>query len=358
MHTFLYESYEKHESMNPKVILDSGAYTAHKKGIVINIDEYASFVKKHSSEFAGCFNLDSIGNAKVSYENWIHLKEKGADTIPVYHIGTDEKYLVKYLEQTDYIGLGAIANLDTTQRMLSLSRIWENYLIDEQGYPKVKVHGLGLTAIPIMMRYPWYSVDSFTPVISAVWGSVLLPWFDSKGVPHFFNLFICRISDQGNHKGGLANSYPSLPVSTREKYSKMFEQYGFKLGEIAYQEKRPRRGKKDEIERKPKPMFDLIRPSDPEIKTLANSWEERMRWNLTIWSILRERLPRYPRKFHHNEPSYEERIREGDKTIMYMGVSTTTHMEIFSMIEPKLDILISYAYLTDSIHKMIKTYTR
>lgn len=344
--------------MKPKVILDSGAYTAHKKGIKIDIDEYAAYVIKNADAYFNYFNLDSIGNDEISYRNWKYLRKKGANTIPVYHIGTDEKYLVKYLEETDYIALGAIANLDTTQRMLSLSRIWEQYLIDKDGLPKVKVHGLGLTAIPIMMRYPWYSVDSFTPVISAVWGSVLLPKLDSEDNPHYFGMFICKISDQGNHKGGMANSFPSLPTRTKRIYYQMFEEYGFILGEIAYQEKRPRRGKKDEIDRKPKPIFDLIRPSDPDIKTLANSWEERMRWNLVMWSKLRERLPKYPREFQHNEPTYKERVTSSEKTLMFMGVSTTTHLDIFGKVEPKLDILISYAYLSDPISKMIKRYVR
>lgn len=341
----------------PKVILDSGAYTAFKKGIKIDIDKYAEFVVEHGHEFAGCFNLDSIGDAKTSYTNWKYLKDAGANTIPVYHVGTQEVWLQKYLKQTDYIGLGAIANMDTQQRLLGLGNIWKKYLIDSKGMPTVKMHGLGLTAIPIMLRYPWFSVDSFTPVISAVWGSILLPKIVDEGL-QYLGLGICKVSDQGEHKKGMANSFPNLPILWQKQYISLFEKYGFILGEIANQEKRARRGKKEYHANKIKPFLEIIKPSNPDIKTLANSWEERMHWNLVMWSHLRDRLPIYPRPFEDNEPKYQEEINTHTKTIMYMGVSTTTHLQIFEKVTPKLDILISYAYLSDNINKAIKHYIR
>jgi hypothetical protein len=343
----------------PKVLLDSGAYTAHKKKITIDIDKYAQFVVEEGHKFAGCFNLDSIGNAKTSYLNWKYLKDAGAETIPVYHVGTPEIWIQKYLKQTDYIGLGAIANLDTQQRLYGLGNIWKKYLIDEKGFPKFRVHGLGLTAIPIMLRYPWYSLDSFTPVISAVWGSVLLPDIRT-GDPRYLGLKICKISDQGEHKKGMANSFPNLPKSWQRVYNELFEKHGFLLGDIAYQEKRARRGKKEEHEKKLKPMDGMVKivPSNPDVKTLANSWEVRMHFNLVMWNHLRERLPIYPRPFEGNEPTYKEEVNTHTKTIMFMGVSTTTHLQIFEKVRPKLDILISYAYLNESISESINNYVK
>jgi hypothetical protein len=359
----------------PQVMLDSGAYTAHRKGKDIDIEKYASFIEENNSDFVSCFNLDSIGTgrdesrakdegeittAEQSYRNWKYLQSKGLKTIPIYHLGTDEKWLKKYLDETDYIGLGAIANLDTSQRLLGLSNIWKKYLVDSTGIPTVKVHGLGLTAIDLMLRYPWYSVDSFTPVISAVWGSVLLPKLDNEGIPYFFNMRINKISDQGDHRLGMENSYLNIPRRNRAFYEKMFTQYGFQVGMIEYQERKDRRGKKGEQERKPPklPGFRLVFPSDPNIKTLANSWEERMRWNLVMWNFLKERLPVYPRPFIDSESVWNEEVHDGPKSKMFMGVSTMTHLDIFSMVSPKLDILISYAYMTPAIHEHIKKYVK
>jgi len=341
--------------MKPRVLLDSGAFTAQKKKKTIDIDKYAKYVIKHGDEYAGCFNLDAIGQGKdeqiakskqdarpdeliittaeQSYLNWEYLRKKGANTIPVYHIGTDEKWLRKYLDQTDYIGLGAIANLDTNQRLVGLDVLWKKYFLDKKGVPKVKVHGLGLTAIPIMLRYPWYSVDSFTPVISAVWGSVLLPRYKDKF--QYLDLNIYRISDQADHGQGITGSFATLPRILQKRYIRLFERNGFELGEIAYQKQNPRRGKREKP--KQEPMFDIIKPPSKN-KTLANHWEERMRWNLTLWNKLRTHMT--------------------NDVIMYMGVSTTTHLKIYNMVKPKLDILISYAYLSESIDQMRREYVK
>lgn len=357
--------------MKPEVILDSGAYTAHRKGKDINIQDYIRFLQAYGKEFTASFNLDSISTgrgegkakregaitpAEKSYNNWKLLKEIGIETIPIYHLGTDEKWLKAYLEETDYIGIGAIANLDTTQRLMGLSRIWKQYLTTKDGLPKVRVHGLGLTAIDIMVRYPWYSVDSFTPVISAVWGNILLPRIDHKKEPHYFDMRIIKASDQGMHMINIENSYLAVPKINRDIYSEMIKELDFELGDIAWQEKKDRRGKKGEQARKPEPIWDLIKPSDPNIKTIANSWEVRMKWNLIMWNRLKKRLPAYPRPFVDEEDYWPEKRNRDSKTKNNMGVSTLTHLSLFSEVKPKHDILISYAYMTDAIHEAVKTY--
>jgi len=341
----------------PRVLLDSGAYTASRKGKVIDREKYAEYLKANSDNFTGCINLDVIGDGEKSYENWKWFRSQGIDLIPVYHAATPEKFLRKYLAHTDYIALGAIANLATKQRRDAFHDLWIRYFLDPKGMPRVKVHGLGLTAIPIMFRYPWYSVDSFTPVISAVWGSVLLPLIRDNEF-RYLEMSIYRISDQAVHTKGITSSFPNLPTILKKRYTELFEKNGFKLGEIRNQVIRPRRGKKNEVDLKPEPLFSMAEePENPDERTLANHWEERMRWNLTMWTKLQERTPVFPRKFDEPFPT-EEPIIKGPKTIMYMGVSTTTHLEIFGKVTPKLDILISYAYLNDPISLMIKKYLK
>ncbi len=347
----------------PKVLLDSGAYTAFKKGDKakpIVLEQYAQYVVEHGHEYAGCFNLDSIGDAKQSYLNWIKLRDMGAQTIPVYHLGTPEKYLKMYLKQTGYIGLGAIANMDTEQRLRGLSGIWKRYLVDHNNMPIYHIHGLGLTAIKIMLRYPWYSVDSFTPVISAVWGSILLPKTQNYDIEttSYLGLGIYKVSSQGNHKVGTENSFLGLPRKHKDFYQYLFEKFGFKLGEIEYQKKTARRGKKKEFAKKIKPMLEIIHNSDPNIATLANSWEERMRFNLVMWTELRKRLPIYPRPFEDKESTFKEYVNNLPKTLMFMGVSTATHLRVFNSVLPKLDILVSYYYLSKKIDEGIKNYVK
>lgn len=322
---------------NPTVILDSGAYTAYNKGMVIDIDEYASFIKKNQSIFVNYFNLDVINDSKRSYWNWQYLRSCGIETIPVYHMITgEEHYLKKYLKQTDYIALGAIANLKTEQRRIGLSRIWNTYLLDEQGNPKIKVHGLGLTDTELMTSYPWYSVDSFTPAISAIWGAVLLPEITFNGQFNYNKFFVCRISSQARHSLGITGAFLNLPLSLRNRYIELIKENGFDLGDILYQEKKPRRGQSRQ-ELTQTMLFNLVHPLTSEKRTLANHWEERMRWNLTMWVKLQQLMP---------------------QMIMYMGASTVTHFRIYGEVKPYLNVLISYAYMSEKIQEQIKKYIR
>ena len=63
-----------------------------------------------------------------------------------------------------------------------LDRIWGDHLTNSDGTPKIKVHGFGLTAIPLMERYPWYSVDSSSWVQVSSNGSIMLPNRKTVGV--------------------------------------------------------------------------------------------------------------------------------------------------------------------------------
>ena len=316
-----------------KVILDSGAYTAHKKGINISIDEYAEYVKNHNNEYnGGAFNLDVIGDAKASYENWKYLINKGVNVIPVYHIGTPEKYLKYYLKETDYIGLGAIADLSTSKRIPSLDRIWNEYFLTSKGITKVKVHGLGITAFDLMKRYPWYSVDSMTPVMAAAFGGLFLPKY-TNGVFRYDLIFSCKISDQAKYTIGTTTHFPNLPVFLQEKYIELFEQNGFKLGDLYYKRKKLKEGEKVKPTLFPNMVKEVISGTE---KTLANDWEERMVWNLFVWNEIK--------KQHLN------------KMILYLGCSTARHARIFSKFEPRHDVLVSYAYINDTYYKDIMKY--
>jgi hypothetical protein len=219
-----------------------------------------------------------------------------------------------------------------------LSELWDTYILDPKTKePRVKTHGLGLTNVSIMTQYPWYSVDSFTPVISAVWGSVLLPGITTEGKFDYLKMAIYRISDQADAKAGAIRNYLAIPTRNKVLYEALIERLGFDLGDITYQERRPRRGRKDKSTTLPPKLFDLTQPSDTSVKTLANHWEERMRWNLTMWTRLQRKIP---------------------TIITYMGVSTTTHLTIFELVKPKIDILISYAYLSDNIWEAINNYIK
>ena len=156
------------------LFLDSGAYSAFTKSLEINIDQYITFIKKHKQFITQYAGLDVIGNAKETLKNQQYMESKGLNPIPCFHCKEDYKYLEYYSQNYDYIALGGVAQLKGSKRALKnwLDDIWNKYLVNNNGTAKIKVHGFGITSVEIMRRYPWYSVDSTSWVLTSRFGSV------------------------------------------------------------------------------------------------------------------------------------------------------------------------------------------
>lgn len=260
-----------------EVLLDSGAYTISKMknsdGSKLNIDGYLEYVESNLDLISSYFNFDVIGNGKASYENWLYLRKKGIDPIPVYHVGTDSKFLEMYLKQTDYVAIGAIANMSTKQRIYGLDYVWKNYLKDLN----VKVHGLGLTSIGIVRRYPWYSVDSSTVIQHSMFGKILLPKvriLDNGDLDFDYRfIFPYDVSVKRIHFRTNSKSYFSLSESVKKKYDELINELGFKIGE----------GSPRSSDSKYEALVDLTVENDEERDSLNSSFYERYRFNLLIW---------------------------------------------------------------------------
>ena len=94
-----------------KLFVDSGAFEVFSQGTEINLEEYCDRLLENPwiETYA---NLDEINydepedGAVASYRNFQHMRSRGLDPIPVYHIGENISWLRKYLGGgCDYIGL-------------------------------------------------------------------------------------------------------------------------------------------------------------------------------------------------------------------------------------------------------------
>jgi len=193
--------------MKVPFMLDSGAYTVFRQGKTIDIDEYIKFIKDNILALPQIVyvNLDVIGDGEASYKNWVYMRKKGLKPLPVFHAGSDVAILKKYLKKTDYIGLGALANMTCTKRLMYLDRIWGQYLVDKKKMPICKVHGFGISGFDVMKKYPWYSTDSTSWFQSAVYGKILLPkrikgkWHFGKSPKILYVTQGKRIKEKGLH---------------------------------------------------------------------------------------------------------------------------------------------------------------
>lgn len=159
-----------------KFFLDSGAFSAFNSGIEINLDQYAAFLHGYKDIICVASSLDDTSkNEQRSWDNQRALESLGCKVQPVFHAREDERWLVKYLDAGyDYIFLGGMVPEQTSWLQVWLDRLWTKYLTKADGTARVKVHGFGLTTRSLMFRYPWYSVDSTSWIMTAANGSVNL----------------------------------------------------------------------------------------------------------------------------------------------------------------------------------------
>ena len=171
-----------------KVFLDSGAFSAYTQGVEIDLPGYVDYIKRnmdivHTEDGVICASvLDGIGDPLKTWQNQQHMESLGVSPLPCFHYGEDERYLQWYVKNYPYITLGGMVPISKPQLYHWLDRIWEEYLVDSTGHAKIKVHGFGLTTIDLMMRYPWYSVDSSSAIQIGNMGNILIPGYGTLAV--------------------------------------------------------------------------------------------------------------------------------------------------------------------------------
>lgn len=159
-----------------KVFLDSGAYSAFTKGAVIDIDKYIAFIKKHSDIITAYSNLDVIRDSKATWQNQIIMEKAGLNPLPVFHFGEDIKWLKRYLNKGkyDYMALGGMIGHKSPLLDRWLNDLFTNYFTDD-----MKIHGFGVNGysrprMKILLKYPWYSIDSTDWKRKAIMGKVFI----------------------------------------------------------------------------------------------------------------------------------------------------------------------------------------
>jgi hypothetical protein len=164
-----------------KVFLDSGAFSAHTLGVTIDLPTYCEYIKRNldiwrvEDGVVMASVLDGIGDPLQTYRNQLHMEYLGAKPLPCFHVGEDERYLEWYVANYDYITLGGMVGRSSAQLSTWLDRMWDKYLVDGSGRPRLKVHAFGITAVPIMEKYPWWSVDSSSWIQTAAFGGIITP---------------------------------------------------------------------------------------------------------------------------------------------------------------------------------------
>lgn len=168
----LFDSYSK--------IVDSGAFSVWNSGRAMDRSEILSYYKYINEHIKNVYfiNLDVIpgerGRKPTKNEaekacadglkNYYYFKKNGINTMPVFHEGDNFDYLEIFKKETDYIAISPANDSSRQRRIKWLDRVYLNLKAE------YKTHGLAATAVPLLERYPFYSVDSINWKTAVLYG--------------------------------------------------------------------------------------------------------------------------------------------------------------------------------------------
>jgi hypothetical protein len=211
-----------------KVFIDSGAFSAHTLGVSIDLPTYCRYLQQNEDIVLKddgvlvASVLDGIGDALKTYQNQLEMERHGVRPLPCFHVGEDERYLEWYMANYEYITLGGMVAASGKQVAIWLERIWDKYLTDGSGRPRLKVHGFGLTSVPLMEAFPWYSCDSSSWIQAASFGSVITP--DHGPI---------KVSDKSPSRHVKGQHVENYSDAERSILLAMFEEQGFNFERLS-----------------------------------------------------------------------------------------------------------------------------
>lgn len=196
------------------------------------LDDYAAFVKKFRRGIDLYANVDVIPNAELSWRNQQYLEAKGLRPVPVVHYRTDLKWLRHYMDRGHrLVGLGGLVGSQAAPDCRRwLDRAFGIACGGPGGLPTVRLHGFGVTAFDLLVRYPWWSVDSTTWVMVEANGSVLVP--PRRGSEFRFDRrpLVVRVTQGPKANTTGRGHYLSMPPAARAVVRAWLDEVGVPLG--------------------------------------------------------------------------------------------------------------------------------
>lgn len=207
---------EKIRREGVKVFLDSGAFSAFSQGVEIDLDAYCEYIKRNKDIVDFASVLDSIGSASGTWKNQAAIERNNVNVLPCFHYGEDMEVGRYYVKNYKHFTLGGLVPVSTPQMQIWLDRVWKELLTDQDGKPVAKIHGFGVTSLPLMFRYPWDSVDSSTWVQWAAMGMILLPKSGKQ----------IDVSDKSSRRKQAGQHLDSMPKIQRQAIEDEIAEYG------------------------------------------------------------------------------------------------------------------------------------
>jgi hypothetical protein len=232
-----------------KLLLDSGAFSAWKQNKPIPVDEYAKYCHAHKHHVDAYVNMDVIPgengrmdrsqstiekSAAKSHENLLQMKALGLSPVPVFHQGEQFEWLERMLDEGEpYIGISPYLRSHQNEIISWLDRCF-SIVTDSNGRPLVKTHGFGVTACNLVVRYPWFSVDSTSWSVGGAYGICYIPQRDRHGKADFTRpqLSVHLTARTAEELSSVKRGFDNLGEAEQEVVRQAVAEAGVKLSEV------------------------------------------------------------------------------------------------------------------------------
>jgi len=280
------------------IFLDSGAFSAFTQNVQIDIEEYIAFIKEHQSNLEVYANLDVIGSPKGTWMNQKIMERAGLNPLPCFHYGEDLKWLHRYLNTGyEYIALGGMVPISTRDLIKWLDTLFAEHLTDSNGFPIIKVHGFGLTSLTLMLRYPWFSVDSTSWVMTGRMGSIYVPKRTKGQWSYHEEAVKIAVSTRSPSKKDANQHISTLSPKRRQVILDYLDEKGYALGSSRFR-KESEKYELKENERWDGKAVNGKRGVEEVIEPgISNDYKLRDEMNIIYFLDLEKSFPPYPRQF-------------------------------------------------------------
>ena len=153
-----------------RFLLDSGAFTAWKKGDPIKLKDYLKFIEDLPVKPWKYFALDVIGESKKTKANYKEMLKDGYKPIPIFTRGEDPAMIEKFYKTSEVVAIGGLVG---TRR----NRGFVKGIMEVVG--DRKAHWLGFNYHPFLSHYKPFMCDSSSWLTSFRFAALKL--YDKKG---------------------------------------------------------------------------------------------------------------------------------------------------------------------------------
>ena len=312
--------FEMNKQNKVELMLDSGAHSLYTEHMIKTkhafgydwsdtdkfwnyVDEYASFVKEHE-DFIDCYvNVDVIFNPKQSWKVLKYMEKKHSlSPMPVIHYGTDLKWLERHIKSGYvHIGLGGLGQEVNKSQYTAWADKAFNIVCDQPSrMPLVKVHGFAMTSLELMLRYPWWSVDSTSWVVTGRMGSIYIPRYANGQWIYDKNSWKVAVSNRSPSTKEANKHIETFPPTTKNIFLYYIHSKGYKMGKSTFKtELQNYQLKEGERwgEKKPEDKFAKRQVEIIEEEGISNKYQLRDEMNIVYFLDLEKSMPEWPWAF-------------------------------------------------------------